>query len=288
MDLLFAWIASVASGITPLVIKASSKSLVKDPWLFNILWVGFGIPLVVLLALLKGGGLPANWISIGLLSLSSACFYIFYTTSLYRLDVTTISPLFSLRTVFAVLLGLIFLNESISGLGIALIVSIILVSPLAAYDQKLKVKAFFHKNVLLVIFAMFSLALMGYFTNISVARNGYATTLLWQDLITLIILLPTLKFANIRKQDVVPKKFIPFLLLGVTGFIYTAASTLAYAHNLALSSVIVSMPLSMVFAYVLSRMNKKYSEHHPPKVYVVRFLGASVMVFCAVWLSFIS
>jgi drug/metabolite transporter (DMT)-like permease len=287
MDILFAWMASVASGITPLIIKASSKSLVKDPWFFNILWVGFGIPLVVLLAIFKGGGLPANWSSLLLLSLSSACFYIFYTTSLYRLDVTTISPLFSLRTVFAVLLGLLFLNESINTLGIVLIVTIILVSPLAAYDQRLKVKAFFQKNVLLVIFAMFSLALMGYFTNISVARNGYATTLLWQDLLTLLILLPTLKFAKVSRQDVALKNFIPFLLLGITGFIYTATSTLAYANNLALSSVIVSMPLSMVFAYALSRTNKKYSEDHPSAVYAVRFLGAFVMVFCAIWLSFI-
>ena len=31
MDLLYAWIASIASGVEPLVIKASSKSLVTNP-----------------------------------------------------------------------------------------------------------------------------------------------------------------------------------------------------------------------------------------------------------------
>jgi drug/metabolite transporter (DMT)-like permease len=285
MDLIFAWMASLGSAFTPIVIKTSSKSLVKNPWLFNVLWVGFGIPLVVLLAIFKGGGLPLDWSSLLLLSLCSAGFYIFYTVSLYKLDVTTISPLFSLRMVFAVILGLLFLGEKINTLGLILVLMIIVASPLAAYNEKLKVKAFFQKNILLAIFAMFSLALMGYFTNISVEKNGYATTLLWQDLLTLLILLPTLRFANVKKQDISLKKLFPFFLLGVTGFIYTATATLAYAHNLALSSVIVSLPLSMIFAYLLSRVNKKYLETHPPRVYVIRFAGAFIMVTCAIWLS---
>ena len=77
MDVLYAWIACIASGISPLVIKASSKSLVKSPWLFNLLWLAFGIPLVAILAIFKGGGLPPDWLSVILLSLSSALFYIF-------------------------------------------------------------------------------------------------------------------------------------------------------------------------------------------------------------------
>jgi drug/metabolite transporter (DMT)-like permease len=287
MDLIFAWMASIASGFTPLVIKASSKSLVKNPWLFNVLWVGFGIPLVVVLAAFKGGGLPADWASLFLLSAASAGFYIFYTVSLYRLDVTTISPLFSLRTVFAVLLGLLFLDEAVSALGLILILVIVLASPMAAYNEKLKAKAFFQKNVFLVVVAMLSLALMGYFTSLSVTRNGYATTLLWQDILTLLMLLPTLVFAKVKKSDVSPKKLLPFVFLGFTGFIYTATATLAYAHNLALSSVIVSLPLSMVFAYLLSRVNKNYLEDHSAKVYAVRFAGAFIMVSCAIWLSFL-
>ncbi len=138
MDILFAWIACVASGITPLVIKTSSKSLVKNPWLFNLLWLAFGIPLVAVLAVFKGGGLPSNWPAVIFLSLSSAFFYFFYTVSLYKLDVTTISPLFSLRTVFAVILGIVVLHESIGVFGITLIIIIVLLSPLAAYDENLK------------------------------------------------------------------------------------------------------------------------------------------------------
>jgi drug/metabolite transporter (DMT)-like permease len=287
MDIIYAWIAALASGFTPLVIKASSKSLIKSPWLFNILWLAFGIPLVVVLAIFKGGGMPSDWSSIFFLALCSAGFYIFYTVSLYKLDVTTISPLFSLRMVFAALLGFVALGEPASKLSIILIAAVVLASPMAAYNEKLKVRAFFQKYVLLAIIAMASLALMGYFTNVSVAKNGYASTLLWQDFLTLIILLPTLKFAKLEKEKFSVKKLYPFMLLGATGFLYTASATVAYAHNLALSSIIVSLPLSMILAYLLSRRYDQFLESHSQRVYIVRFTGAAIMVGCAIWLSFL-
>ncbi len=286
MDILFAWIASIASGISPLVIKASSKSLVKNPWLFNLLWIAFGIPLVAALALFMGGGMPKDWISVVLLSISASLFYTFYTVSLYKLDVTTIGPLFSLRTVFAVLLGIMVLQESISPVGLGLIVVVVLMSPFAAYNENLKLRAFFQKYMLLAVAAMVFLALDGYFTNISVARNGYATTLLWQDFLTLLVLLPTLKFVKSRGEEkLTVKKLFPFVLLGFTHFVYLATANLAYAHNLALSSVIVSLPLSMIFAYLLSRMYAKFLEEHSTKVYIIRFSAAFIMVSCAIWLS---
>ncbi|MDO8619256.1 MAG: DMT family transporter [Candidatus Daviesbacteria bacterium] len=286
MDIIFAWIACIASGITPLIIKASSKSLVKSPWLFNLLWLVFGIPLVIILAVFNGGGLPSDWQSVILLSLSSAFFYIFYTVSLYKLDVTTIGPLFSLRTVFAVILGIVILRERIEVFGIVLIATIVLLSPFAAYDEHLKIKAFFQKYVFLAVIGMLSLAFMGYFTNISVAKNGYATTLLWQDFLTLLMLLPTIKLIKKDQEEKFTlKKLYPFMLLGLTGFTYTVTATLAYAHNLALSSVIVSLPLSMVFAYLLSRKYARFLEKHPPRVYAIRFFAASIMVSCAIWLS---
>ena len=285
MDILYAWIASIASGITPLIIKASSKSLIKSPWLFNILWTLFSVPFLGLFALLRGGGLPHHWASLLLLSLCYAGFYVFYTISLFRIDVSTMGPLFSLRTVFATLLGVIVLSEHLSWLGGLLILIIVLMSPIAAYTEKLLLKSFFHIDVLLAVIAMAALALVGFYTNLSVHENGFATTLLWQDILTLIILLPTLLLVKPSERRIDKKKLRPFILIGVADFVYTASATLAFAHNLALSSVIVSLPLSMVFAFMLSRVNSRFSEHHSNKVYVIRFTGAFVMVGCAIWLS---
>jgi drug/metabolite transporter (DMT)-like permease len=285
MDLLYAWLASIASGIEPIVIKASSRSLVTNPWLFNVLWIAFGIPLVVIFAIANGAGMPKDWLLIVATSLTAAGFYIGYTVSLYKIDVSTMSPLFSLRTVFAVLLGVGLLHERLTVLTSILIIIIVLASPFAAYDETLRFKAFLQKPILITIAAMLSLALMGYFTNRSSHVNGYATTLLWQDTLVLAFLIPTLFIAKVPKHTFTRKTFMPFIALGISAFIYTAAATAAYTKNLALSSVIVSLPLSMIFAVILSKRYSKFLEKHSLKVYLVRFTAASIMVAAAITLS---
>lgn len=285
MELFYAWTASIASGFTPIVIKASSKSLIKNAWLFNILWIACSIPLVVIYALIAGGGMPKDWTYIILMSASYAAFYICYTASLYRIDVSVMAPLFSLRTLFAVLLGVIFLHEDLSLLNIVLIVLIVLVSPFSAYNEKLRFKAFFDPAVLLAVHSMFVLALVGYFTNRSVAINGYASTLLWQDILVLLFLLPTLKFAQIKQQSFGKSTILPLVFLGIFDFTYTATATAAYAANLAISSVIVSLPLSMLFAAILSVKYGELLESNSFKVYAIRFSAAGVMVGSAILLS---
>jgi drug/metabolite transporter (DMT)-like permease len=285
MDLLYAWIASIVSGIEPLVIKATSRHLIKNSWLFNIFWVAFGIPLVAVFAISRGAGLPVNWLLTITLSFVHALFYIFYTISIYRMDVSTLAPLFSIRTIFAVILGVIFLHEHLSVLGVVLIAAIILASPLASYDERLKIKAFWQKSTILAILAMFVLALAGYLTNRSVAVNGFATTLLWQNIGVLCFLLPTGLLARSDFKQVNKRRLLPFIFLGVTEFLYTLTATRAYAHNLALSSAIVSLPLSMVFAAALSGKYGEVLERHSRRVYALRFGAAAIMVGSAIWLS---
>ena len=287
MDLVYAWIASLASATEPLIVKASSKSIIRNPWLFNVLWVAFGIPLVAVFALLRGAGFPSNWTIVLLLALSHAGFYVFYTISLYKIDVSTMSPLFSLRTVFALILGVWLLHEKLSGLDVILVTIIILASPLAAYDERMKLKAFFQKPVFLAILGMLFLAFTGYFTNLSSKINGYATTLLWLDIFVLVLLLPTLKFAELEKNHLTTKKLFPFVLLGLAGFAYTASATKAYSQNLSLSSVIVSLPLSMILVILFSRKYGHLLETHSYKVYAVRLTAAFIMVGAAILLSWV-
>lgn len=287
MDILYAWLAAIASGLAPLIIKASSKSLIKNPWLFNVLWVTFRIPLVMVLGVGLGGGLPKDWPPLIFLGFFAAGFYLFNTLALYKLDVTTVSPLYSLRAVFAVLLGVVALHEAVNPLTAGLMAVTVLMIPLTAYNERTRLSSFFHKPILLAVAAMASLAFTGYFANLSVAANGFASTILWQDLLALFVLLPTLRLVPQEEMSMSLKRLRPFMLLGLAGFVYIVTSTLAYSHNLALSSVIVSLPLSMVFAFVLSKRYSQFLETHTSRVYAIRFLGASVMVACAIWLSFL-
>ena len=285
MDILFAWIAAIASGIAPLVIKASSKKLIKSPWLFNILWISFRMPLVIILAIFKDGGLPKNILPIIILALCYACYYMLFTYAQYKIDVTTMSPLFTFRSIFSAILGVVFLAEKITLTSFILMLIIIAFSPFASYSEKLKLKAFLSKDVAVAILAMLLLALVGYFTKVSISINGYGTTLLWQDPLILIFLMPTILLTSKDDRQVPKGRLYPFIILGIAGFVYLAASSAAYARNLTLSSIIISLPLSMVFAYLLSRKFKNFLEEHSKKVYLIRFSAAAVMVTCAIWLS---
>ena len=285
MDITLAWVAALVTALEAIIIKLASKSLVRSPWLFNILWLGFALPPIVALALLKGGGWPADWAFLLAAGVSSAGFYVLYTLAIYKLDVTTMTPLYAVRTACSVVLGFALLGESVSALGLALVCVIIAASPLASYDERLRLKAFLQKHILLALLAMVFLAFVGYFTSKSVSTNGYATTVLWQDILTLVILLPTLRFVHFDQEKFTRVSLTAFVLLGLCSFIYTATTTYAYAHSLSLSSIIVSLPFSMIFAYVLSRKYPELLEKHPPRVYAVRFTGAAVMVGGAIWLS---
>ena len=285
MDIMLAWLASISSGIEPLILKASSKSLIKSPWLFNVFWIGAALPLIIPFALLRGGGMPENWATFLLVGSCNALFLTLYTSALYRIDASTMAPLFSLRTVFALFLSVLVLHEHFTPVKFVLICIILLASPLASYDEHLKFKAFRNRYTFLAIFAMAALALAGFFTNRAYQQNGAATTILWQDACTLLFLLPTLVFVKWEKETWSPRKFVPFTLLALMGFIYTAATTVAYGRAYGIATVIVSLPLSMVFVYFAAKKWPHMLEKHPGNVYAMRFSGAVIMVGCAIILS---
>lgn len=287
MSLLLAWIASISSGLEPIILKASSRKLIRSPWLFNLLWIGAAYPLLVPFTILEGAHTPRDWVTFVWLGLFHAGFFLLYTSALYKIDASTMAPLFSLRTVFAVLLSIVVLGENFTPLKFSLMGIIILCSPLASYDEHLGLRAYRQKYVLLAILAMASLALAGFFVNRAYAQNGFATTALWQDTFTLIFLLPSLLFVKWRQESWGIGKFLPFVLMGILGFIYVATTSVAYGRAYGLSSVIVSLPLSMVFVWLIAQKYPDWLESHPPYVYRMRFSGALIMVACAILLSLV-
>jgi uncharacterized membrane protein len=285
MDIWLAWLAAVTTGIEPLIVKISSKRLIKSPWLFNVLWMAFALPPIAVFAWWQHGGWPMQWMALTLSSLCAAVTFSLYTLALYKMDVTAMAPLYGIRMAFSVLLGTLLLGEHLSGFGIGLIVLIIAASPFATFNEQLRFRAFLQKHTLFALIAMLTIALDGYFLNRSVAQNGFATTVLWHDLLTLALLLPTLRFAHLERERFTREKITPFVALGLLAFVYAATSAYAYSRNLSINSIIVSLPFSMIFAWALSFRFPALLEKHPPRVYAVRFTGAAIMVGGAIWLS---
>jgi len=96
---------------------------------------------------------------------------------------------------------------------------------------------------------------------------------------------PTIVFAKKSELKITSKKIIPLIIVGVMSFLYTATATEAYKRNLTLSSIIISLPLSMVVAVGLSKRLPQLREDHPIKVYKIRFAAATVMIISGLILS---
>ena len=63
------------------------------------------------------------------------------------------------------------------------------------------------------------------------------------------------------------------------------AANRAFAVNVGISSAIMTVPLSMIFAVLFSVFAPKLLEKHTMKVYALRFAAAAIMIFAALRLS---
>ncbi len=73
--------------------------------------------------------------------------------------------------------------------------------------------------------------------------------------------------------------------MAAAGTLGTIAVNKAYQTNISITSVIISVPLSMIAAYVLSIFAPRLLEKHTQKVYLVRFAAAALMIVGAIQLT---
>lgn len=243
--------------------------------------MAFTIPLAVH----YGASMPRFSWNLILAGLFTAVGGILYIICLYRMDISVLSPLYNFRTWFSVMLGVVFLHEVLSGWQYILIAVMFIAGIFSVLDESWNLKSFFTKNVGLAMIQMFILALMALFINKSVHELGFWTATLWITVIAQAILIFTvpLFWRDIFKINY--KQAAVCFLVAVAGTFATIAANKAYQSNISLTSVILSVPLSMVVAYALSVFAPKLLEKHTHKVYLVRFAAAALMIIGAIQLT---
>ncbi|PIZ97185.1 MAG: hypothetical protein COX79_03285 [Candidatus Levybacteria bacterium CG_4_10_14_0_2_um_filter_36_16] len=111
------------------------------------------------------------------------------------------------------------------------------------------------------------------------------TVNLWIGVISLIIVLPTLPLFY---KDLFKVGRNQILSIGVIGFFQTITNltfTLALAVSVGITSVIVTIPFSMILAVLFSVFAPKLLEKHTAKIYIIRFTAAAIMIYGALQLS---
>jgi len=283
--ILFAWIASISSGLLVVITKLTSKHAIANPWLFNFLRSLVVVVFIIPLAIINHSGMPNNWIPIIVAAITSVLFYILYILAIYKLDVTTIVPLFNFRTVFAVLLGVLLFQEKFTTYQYFLVLVIIVAGIFSTIDEKFNVRSFFNKAVGIALLAMIFLALNSVAVKWAFMFDDVWTVNLWIGVISLIIVLPTLPLFY---KDLFKVGRNQILSIGVIGFFQTITNltfTLALAVSVGITSVIVTIPFSMILAVMFSVFASKLLEKHTAKIYIIRFTAAAIMIYGALQLS---
>lgn len=283
--ILFAWVASFSSALVIIITKLTSKHAIKNPWLFNFLWMLTVLILIVPLALLNHAIIPHYFLPVIIAGITSALFYIFYILAIYRLDVSTISPLFNFRTVFAVLLGVLFLQEKFTTYQVFLTSIIIIAGIFATVDEKFHVKSFFNPSVGIGLSSMAFLALNNASTKWAATFNDVWTVNLWVAIISFLVILPTIPLFY---KDVFKMKMGHIWPIGLMGLLQTLtnfALTTALAVNVGITAIIMSLPVSMILAVLFSIFAPKLLEKHTAKIYIIRFAAAAIMIYGALQLS---
>lgn len=283
--LLFAWIASFVYGLEVFVSKLVAKHSLRNPWLFNFVWSFFILILTLPLGLSQGFNWPNHWLSLLLAGLFYTLSGLFYLLALYKLDISVLSPLFNLRTIMSVLLGVLLLQEKLSGEQTFLIAIIFILAFFITLDEKLDLRSFFQPAVGLALLSMISLSLMSISINKSVRENGYWTTTLFLPLINQLVLLLSIPKFQSEIKTISLKNLLVMALIALLGTIGSLASNKAYGENVSLTAVIISLPISMWLAIAFSILKPSLLENHSLKIYLIRLISAALMIASALRLS---
>lgn len=282
----FAWIATFIYGFNTIAAKLISKYQLKNIFQYSFSMVLFSAIFSGTIAIFNGASFPNNWSFVLLSGLFLSLANVLYIVVLQKLDISVISSLYNIKMAIAIPLSFILLGEKFSFESIIIILIIICAGMFATMDEKLSIKSFFSKSIGLGLIFITVIVFQNIFINKASVSNDYWTIILWMGIsatfFSFIFLFP--KF----KKDVSTSKisdYLGVLALSFFGTFGDLATFKAFSRNVGISSIIISLPISMILVFILSFWKPELLEKHTLKVYLIRFISAGVMIWGALKLS---
>lgn len=284
--IIFAWIASITYGLYSIVAKLIGKYKIKNSYQFSFFVTFFSGIIMAIISYTQGGRLTFKWSYILLAAAFLAIGNALYLRALKVLDVSVISPLFNVRVAITVLLGFLILGESFSLRSLIFIAIIFIAGFFASMDEEFSLKSFFCKNIGIGLLFMFILSIQSIFINRAIDQNNYWTAILWISLSSILFSFLFLypKFKNDLKETHI-KNYLGVGLLALIGGIGDLSAFKAFEGKVGISSIIISLPTSMILAFVFSIWKPALLEKHSLKVYLIRFVAAGIMIWGALQLK---
>lgn len=282
---IYAWIGAVISGLFVITAKLTSKHSIKNPWLFNFLLTAVTLLFTIPPAVYFHATLPNGWSLVVLTGIFATLNTIFYIFSNANLDVSVFMPLYNFRNIFTLLIGFLFFDERFPAFKLFYIGLIIVAGVFTSLDEKFSLKSFFKITIAIGLLTVLLSAINSALTKGVLMNNNLWTTNLWIAIINFILLLPTIPLfsKDIKKLDV--EHITPVALMGLFFTISIFATNKAYEGSYSITSLIMVMPFSMIFAFMFSIFAPKLLEKHTLKIYAIRFSSAAIMIWAAMQLT---
>lgn len=281
----FAWIASFAYGLEVVATKLLAKHEIKNPWLVNFTFSGVVLVLTIPFAVHFGAGFPEHWGNTIWVGVFWAVSNILYILALYKLDLTTLSPLFNLRSMLGIIFGFLFLSETITLAQFILIGFMFVGGILVTLDERMSLRSSLDWGVVLAFFSMISFTIWAVFIKKAIAEMDFWTATLWMLIISQILFCFTVPWFIKELKNVTKKQGFFIFILGVFDLIGVLAANRAYGENVIISSAIINLPLSAAMAFIISMIFPNSLEKHTGGVYLFRFIGIALIVWAATQLK---
>ena len=281
---LIIWISSIAYGLQTIAGKLTSKYSLQNPWQLNFFWSVFNFLSAIAFVGYFGLSYPQNIIPYVIAGFFLSIGNILLTYSIYKLDITIISPLFAFQTAFTAILGWLFLSETFTSFQYFQIFLIFLCGIFIKLDESFSIKKFSSDLWIGVICMLFLSVSRATF---KIANNGgdYWSTIFWVNLFTMLFLLFTIpKFKSSLRSTPLKNYFgaLGYSLLGNIGRIFMF---IGLSVNATITTVVTSIPTSMLMTIPLAYIFPQLLEKHSTKVYLIRLILAAVMIFCSLKLT---
>lgn len=279
----FCFIALSLYAISTVTQKLVAKYLIAKPLIFNFYTTLFSFLFIIPILLSGQLTFPNYFTNVFLSSIFGTLGGLFYAFALSEIDASVIGPMYNFRTVFSVLLSILFLKEILPWPCYFWISLIVIGGFIVTINEKMNFKSFFKKPVLFMLLYILGISLMSIFNNKAINEVGYWTFTFWSKLISLSLVCLTIPLFHkdlfIKQKHLDAMTFITFIY-----FLAGLAANKAYSLNVSIATTIISLPGSMFLIFFLSRFKPQLLENHPLKIYFIRFGAAAIMFYSALQL----
>jgi drug/metabolite transporter (DMT)-like permease len=208
-------------------------------------------------------------------------YYLFFS-GIFHADASSFAPLFQMQAGLVGLLAFLFLGERFPLQNYAWMVLIILGAILVSFNEKMTVKSFLNKGILLILLMQVFHATSNLLIGFVLKSMSPIQLLFWEDISVGIVFL-CFYLLKKPKMNYAPKQIAPMFLSTYIVGVGIIALFQAFSQNLTVSSVIglLSAPIVFVITIIASHFSPTFLEHHPPKVYLVRGIGLLIILLAA-------